>query len=109
MKTEGKNLNRGRCLRGRNGQLGFIEEDRAKIRKKRMEEIMNEENKWDQMEKVARNAIVIAMHKMKSGKATGPCEVSVEMIVSSGKMGVSMMNCVGVHGMVEECRSGKLV
>ena len=31
MKKEGKDLEGGRCLRERHGQLGFIEEDRAKI------------------------------------------------------------------------------
>ena len=31
MKKEGKNMEGGRCLRGRDGCLGFIEEDRAKI------------------------------------------------------------------------------
>ena len=38
-------------------------------------------------EKVARNEIVEAMKKMKSGTATGPSEVSVEMIVASGEIG----------------------
>ena len=81
----------GRCLNGRNGWLGFIEEDRAKICKEHIERIMNEENEWDQMvetdvveghvEKMARNEIVEAMHTMKSGKATRPSEVSVEMTI----------------------------
>ena len=58
---------------------------------------MNEDNEWDhkvetnvvegQVEKVARNEIVEAMPKMKSGKATGPSEVSVEMIIASGEIG----------------------
>ena len=109
-----------RCLRGGDGRLGFIEEDRAKIWKKHMEKIMNQENKWDHMmetdlvegsvekvarneiveaiqrmktgkavEKVARNEIVEAIQRMKTGKATGPSEVSVEMIVGSGEIGVN--------------------
>ena len=55
--------------------------------KEHMEEIMNEENKWDHMvetgvaeepvEKVARNEIMEAMQRIKSGKATDPSEVSV--------------------------------
>ena len=84
--------------------MGFVEEDRAKIWKEHMKKIMNEENEWDHMvetdvvrevlvegpmEKVARNEIVEAMQMMKSGKATGPSEVSVEMIVASGEIGVS--------------------
>ena len=72
MKKEGKNLG-GRCLRGRDGRLSVIEEDRAKIWKEHMENIMNEENEWDHMvetdvvkrpvEKMARNEIVEAMQK----------------------------------------------
>ena len=76
MKKEGKDLEGGRCLRGGDGRLGFIEKDRAKIWKKHLKKIMNEENQWDHMveidvvegsvEKVARNEIVEAMQKMKS-------------------------------------------
>ena len=43
------------------------------------------------VEKVARNEIVEAIQSMKSGKATGTSEVSVEMIVASGKIGVKVM------------------
>ena len=71
MEKEGKNLKGGRCLRGGDGRLGFIVEDRTKIWKEHMEKIMNEENEWDHMvetdvveepvEKVARNEIVEAI------------------------------------------------
>ena len=74
-------MERGRCPRRSNGQLGFIEEDRAKIWKNHTEKIMNEENERDHMveidvaegpvKKVVRNEIVEAMQKMKSGKVTG--------------------------------------
>ena len=47
-KQEGKNVEGGRCLRGRDGRLAFIE-DRAKIWKEHMEKIINEENEWDHM------------------------------------------------------------
>ena len=43
------------------------------------------------MEKVARNKIVEAIHKMKSGKGIGPSEVSVEMIVASDEIKVKVM------------------
>ena len=66
-----------------------------------MKKSMNEHSKWDHMvetdvvkgpvEKVARNEIVEAMQKMKSGKATGPSEVNVEMIVASDKIGIKVM------------------
>ena len=101
MRNEGKDVEGGRCLRGENGRLGFSEEDRAKIWKEHMEKIMNEENEWDRMvetnlvegpvEKVVRNDIVEAIQSMKSGKATGTSEVSVEMIVASGEIGVKVM------------------
>ena len=91
----------GRCLRGRDGRLGFIEEDTESIWKEHIGKIINEENEWDQMvetdivegpvEKVARNEIVEVMQKMKSGKATGPSEVSVETIVVSGEIEVKVM------------------
>ena len=78
----------------------------TKIWKKYMEKIMNENNKWDHMvetdvvegpvEKVAHNEIVKPMQKMKLGKATGPSEVSVEMMVASDE--------IGVKGMMELCQ-----
>ena len=43
------------------------------------------------VEKVAHNEIVEAIQGMKSRKATGPSEVSVEMIVASGKIRVKLM------------------
>ena len=101
MKKKGKDVEGGRCLRGENRRLGFIEEDRVKIWKEHMEKIMNEENEWDRMvetdvvegpvEKVVPNEIVEAIQSRKSGKATGPSEVSVEMIVASGEIGVKVM------------------
>ena len=48
------------------------------------------------VEKVVRNEIVEAMQKMKSGKATGPSEVRVEMIVASGEI-------EGENGTVSAC------
>ena len=89
-----------------------------------MEKIMNAENKWDHMvetdvvegpvEKVARKEIVEAMQKMKSGKVTGPSEVSVEMIVASGKIKVKMVielcQCVLDHrGMANEWKTSMIV
>ena len=60
-----------------------------------MEKIMNKKNEWNQMvetdiiegpvEKVTSKKIVEAMQKMKSGKATGPSEVSEEMMVAKGR------------------------
>ena len=76
MKKEGKDVEGERCLKGRDGQFGFIKEDRTKIWKEHMEKIMNEENERDRMvetdlvegpvEKVARKEIVEAIQSMKS-------------------------------------------
>ena len=92
-KNERKDLEGRRCLRARDKRLAFIEKGKTEIWKEHMEKIINDENKWDQtmednvvegpVEKVVRNQIVEAMQKMNSGKATGPSEASVEMIVVS--------------------------
>ena len=104
--------------------MGFIEEDRAKIWKEHMEKIMNEKNEWDRMvetdlvegpvEKVVRDEIVEAIQSMKSGKATGTSEVSVEMIVASGEIGVKVMMelCQRVldgRGMPDEWKTSVIV
>ena len=96
-----KDVEGGRYLRGGDGRLGFIEEDRPRIWKEHMEKIMNEENEWDRVvetdliegpvEKVAHNEIVEAIQSIKSGKATGTSEASVKMIVASGEIGVTVM------------------
>ena len=124
MKKEGKDVEGGRCLRGGDGRLGFIEEDRAKIWKKHMEKIINEENEWDHMvetdlvegpvEKLARNEIVKAIQSMKSGRTTGPFEVSVEMIVASGEIGVKVMmelcqRALDGRGMPDEWKTSVIV
>ena len=103
---------------------GFIEEDQAKILKEHVEKIMNEENEWDHiveidviegsMEKVACNIITKVMQKMKSGKATGPSEVSVEMIVASGEIGIKVLMelCQRVldgRGMPDEWKTSVIV
>ena len=104
--------------------MGFIEEDRAKIWKEHMEKIMNEKNKWNHVmetdvvkgpvEKVARNEIAEVIQMMKSEKATGPSEVSVEMIVASGEIGVKVMMelCQRVldgRGMPDEWKTSVIV
>ena len=65
-----------------------------------MEKIVNEENEWDHMLETGVVEIVAevawkekaeAMQKMKSGKATGPSEISVEMIVARGEIGMKVL------------------
>ena len=101
VKKEREDVEGGRCLRRKERQLGFIEEDCAKIWKEHMEKIMNEEKEWSQMmetnvedgsmEKVVRKEMVEAMQKMKSRKATGTFEVSVAMIFANGENGFKVM------------------
>ena len=44
MKRDGKDVERGIWIKGRDGRIGFSQEDRCKIWKELMERIMNEEN-----------------------------------------------------------------
>ena len=66
------------------------------------------------VEKMARNEIVEAIQSMKSGKATGTSEVSVEMIVASREVGVKVMMelCQRVldgRGMPDEWKTSVIV
>ena len=85
---------------------------------------MNEENEWEHivetnvvegpLEKVPGNEIVEAMQKIKSGKATGPSEVNVEMTVASGKIGVKVIMELCQHvldgrGMTDEWKTSVIV
>jgi len=94
-------------MRGSDERLNFSEKDRGRVWKEHMERIMNEENEWDQnvqadsgkgpVERVSREEVVKALGKMKAGKAAGLLEVSVEMIATSGEIGIDVM--------VELCQS----
>ena len=66
-----------------------------------MEKIMNVENEWDLMaktdmvegpvEEVTYEKVVEAMNKMKLGKAAGPSDVNMDMIMASEKFGVGVI------------------
>ena len=47
LKTDSKEVEGGRCMRGSDGKLYFSEKERCKVWKDYMEWIMNEENDWD--------------------------------------------------------------
>ena len=47
LKTDSKEGEGGRCMRGSDGRLCFSEKERGKVWKDYMEGIMNEENDWD--------------------------------------------------------------
>ena len=47
LKTDSKEVEGGRCMRGSDGKLCFSEKERGKVRKDYMERIMDEVNDWD--------------------------------------------------------------
>ena len=103
MKKDGNDIEGGRCMRGKDGRLGFSEKDRKRIWNNHMEEIMNKENDWDHVtaatvewyrdliKNVTCKEMAIAIKVMKPGKAAGPSEVCAEMISASGEVGVNVM------------------
>ena len=63
-----------------------------------MEGIMSEENDWDRTAEedavegpvvcVSREEVLQALNEMKTGKAPGPSEVTLELIAASGGVGI---------------------
>ena len=100
MKKNGKDIEGGRCMTGKDRRLGFSEKDRKRIWRDHVEEITNNEN-WDHVteasivkgpiENATREEMTIAIKVMKPAKAAGPSEVCAEMTFASGKVGVSAM------------------
>ena len=72
-----------------------------------MKRIMNKENDWDHNVEgdvvegavvcVSREKLLLALNEMKTGKAPGPSEVSLELVVARGG--------VGIHAMAKICQS----
>ena len=101
MKRDGKDVEGGKWIKGRDGRIGFSQKDRCKIWKEHMEKIMNEENAWDhkmdaamvegQVEQVSCKEVREAIRKIKQGKAAGLSEVTTEMIVAGGKIAEEKM------------------
>ena len=101
MRKEGRDIEGGGCMKDKDGRLVISEKDRGKLWKKHMEKIMNVENEWDQMVKahmvkrpvegVTDEKVMEAMNKMKLGKAAGPSEVNMDMIIASGRFGVGVI------------------
>ena len=48
-KKNRKDIEKGTCMRGKDGKLGFSKKDRKRICINHLEEIMNEKNDWDHM------------------------------------------------------------
>ena len=124
MKKDGKDIEGGRCMKGKNGKLDFNEKDRKRIWKNHMEEIVNKENDWDHVteasmlegpiKNVTREEMAIAIKVMKPGKAAGSSEVCTEMISAGGEVGVSVMvelcqRVLDGKGMPDEWQTNVLV
>ena len=102
MKSDAKDVEGGKRIKGRDGRIGFSQEDRCKIWKEHnMERIMNEENAWDHkvdaamaegpVAKLSHKEVKEAIRKMKQGKAAGLSEVTTEMIVAGGRIAEKVM------------------
>ena len=120
MRKDGKNINGGGCMKDKDGRLVVSEKDRGKLWKDHMVKIMNVENEWDRLakadmvEEVTYEEVMEAMNKMKLGKAAGPSEVDMNMIMASGKFGVGVLKklCQRVldgKGMPEEWKTSVVV
>ena len=53
MKKDGKHIEGGTCIKGKDRKLGFNEKDRTRIWKNHMEEIRIKENDWDHITAVS--------------------------------------------------------
>ena len=88
-------------VRGSDGKLCYSEEERGKVWKDCMEGIMNDENDWDRNVEgdavegrvvcVSREEVLQALNEMKTGKAPGHSEVSLELIAASGGVRLQVM------------------
>ena len=107
-------------MKDKDGRLVVSEKNRGKLWKDHMEKIMNVENEWDQMaeadmvegpvEEVTYEEVI----KAKLGKAAGPSEVNMDMIMASVKFGVGVLKklCQRVldgKGMPEEWKTSVVV
>ena len=114
----------GDCMKDKDGRLVVSEKDCRKLWKEHKEKIMSVENEWDQMvevdmvegpvEGVTDEKVMEAMNKMKLGKAAGPSEVNMDIIIASETFGVGVMKklCQRVldgEGMPEEWKTSVVV
>ena len=98
LKTDSKEVEGGRCMRGSYEQLCSSEKERGKVWKDYMKEITNEENYWDHdvpgdsvegtVVCLSREELLQALNETKRGKAAGPSEVSLQLIATSGEVGI---------------------
>ena len=124
MKKDGKDIEGGRYMGGKDEGLGFSEKDRKRIWKNHMEEIINKENQWEHltatsmvegpMKNVTREEMAIAIKMIKPGKEAGPSEICAEMISPGREVRVSVMvelcqRVLDGKGMPDEWQTSVLV
>ena len=88
LKTDSKEVEGGRCIRGSDGKLCFGEKDGGKIWKDYMERIMNEENDLDHNVEgdaiegpavcVSREGVLQALNENKKSPWTFRCTIGVD-------------------------------
>ena len=108
LRTDSKYVEDCKCMRGSDGMLCYSEKEIGIAWKDHAEGMMNEENDWyrnveghtveDPIVCAIREELHQALNEMKTGKATGPTEVSRELIAASGD--------VGIRVMFETCQKG---
>ena len=101
MKRDRKDVEGEKWIKGRDGRIGFNQQDRWKIWKEHMKRIMSEENTRDHkvdaamvegpVEKVSHKKVREVIRKMKEGKAAGLSETTMEMIVAGGRIAEEVM------------------
>ena len=92
-KTDSNEVEGGQCMRGMDGKLRFSEKERGKVWKDYIKRIINKENDCDhnvegdavegQVVCVSRKEVQLALNEMKTGKALGPSNASLELIAAS--------------------------
>jgi len=103
-----------KCLKNGLGEV-LVDAKDIKVRwKEYMEKLLNVENEWDgdvvadmvdgQPDRISEREVREAINESKTGKASGPTEVVVEMIRAAGEQGVKWMTDI----CNEVVRSGKV-
>ena len=101
-------------MRGNGGQLCFSEKQRGKVWKDYMDRIMNNEINWDQNVEgdvvegpvvcVSREEVLQALNDIKTGKASGASDMSLELIAAIGEVGIQVMAEICQSRMNLECQ-----
>ena len=101
LKTDSEEVEGGICMRGSDDKVCFCEKESGKVWKDYMERIMNDENDFNHYVEgdavegpvvcVSREVVLQVLNEMKTGKAPGPSEVSLELIAASREVGIQLM------------------